>query len=707
MRSTPVAFRPAVAAHLRAVRASAAVLVSAATLALLGACADAPVAPLHPTVGDEPARLLVPLASAMGVSAGGEHACTTTGSGAFIDAGTVTCWGGDWSGQATVPAGLGRVTQVSAGSNFTCALTAAGAVTCWGNMDKRQTSVPSAAQSGVTQVSAGTAHACALDTGGTVTCWGSNESGQAAVPAWLSGVTDVAAGFGVTQVSAGTYHTCAVTGAGGVACWGASGRATVPAGLSGITQVSAGRDHTCAVGTGGTVTCWGGNDYGQATVPAGLTGVSQVSAGWAHTCALMAGEVKCWGTSYLGATSVPSAARSGVTHVSAGLNFTCAVGARAAVTCWGANQYGQSTVPATHVPAIHVDPTGIFSAASSAAVAGQPLTLTLASAQVLGYPAATQFSYAFDCGDGTGLSAFGPAATRTCTPATAGARTVRGALRDEDGDTQEYTLIVSVTDPTPPVVTRTVTGTVGTNGWYRGDVAVAWTAADAESGITALNGCGQTSVTADTPGLTLTCAATSAGGTTTQSVTVKRDGTAPALTAAVSPGVVVQHGTAAAAATASDATSGLAGAATCGVVSTALAGARTVTCTATDHAGNTASAAAGYTVVSVTPAVEPIADLSQRTGVVTVTGTATCSGAITVPVTVTLTQAQRSGRGTTTVSGTGQGTATCTGSGPATWTATVVGAGAGSFGTGAATAVAVIPGTSPAVAERAGQVQLR
>jgi hypothetical protein len=90
-------------------------------------------------------------------------------------------------------------------------------------------------------------------------------------------------------------------------------------------------------------------------------------------------------------------------------------------------------------------------------------------------------------------------------------------------------------DSTPPVIVPTVNGTLGKNGWYVSDVAVSWTVTDAESTVTSTTGCGAASVTSDTAGTTLTCSATSAGGTSSVSVTIKRDATAPTATASAGP----------------------------------------------------------------------------------------------------------------------------------------------------------------------------
>jgi hypothetical protein len=87
------------------------------------------------------------------------------------------------------------------------------------------------------------------------------------------------------------------------------------------------------------------------------------------------------------------------------------------------------------------------------------------------------------------------------------------------------------TDNTPPVVTSNIAGTLGDNDWYTSDVVVTWTVEDEESAITSQSeACGiTTSINQDTDGQTVTCEATSAGGTTTESVTIKKDATAPTV----------------------------------------------------------------------------------------------------------------------------------------------------------------------------------
>ncbi len=88
-----------------------------------------------------------------------------------------------------------------------------------------------------------------------------------------------------------------------------------------------------------------------------------------------------------------------------------------------------------------------------------------------------------------------------------------------------------VVDITPPTVTPSVVGTLGNDGWYVGDVEISWQVADADSGVTS-TGCNTVTLNTDTAGASFTCTATSTGGSSSRTVTVKRDATAPTVVAA-------------------------------------------------------------------------------------------------------------------------------------------------------------------------------
>jgi sugar lactone lactonase YvrE len=102
-------------------------------------------------------------------------------------------------------------------------------------------------------------------------------------------------------------------------------------------------------------------------------------------------------------------------------------------------------------------------------------------------------------------------------------------VTDTAGNSATFTTPAFRIDRSAPVVTPVVSGTLGNNGWYRSDVQVSWTTSDPNASITSTEGCTTSLVTVDTTGQTFTCTATSAGGSTTASVTVLRDTTAPTL----------------------------------------------------------------------------------------------------------------------------------------------------------------------------------
>lgn len=104
-------------------------------------------------------------------------------------------------------------------------------------------------------------------------------------------------------------------------------------------------------------------------------------------------------------------------------------------------------------------------------------------------------------------------------------------VTDEGGFDDTDTATVTVTDSTPPVITPTVTGTMGGDNWYTSNVTVSWDVTDPESGIASSNGCDTTTLSADTAGDTLTCsAANGIGLSNATSVTIKIDKTPPAIT---------------------------------------------------------------------------------------------------------------------------------------------------------------------------------
>lgn len=161
---------------------------------------------------------------------------------------------------------------------------------------------------------------------------------------------------------------------------------------------------------------------------------------------------------------------------------------------------------------------------------------------------------------------------------------------------------VEIPDNTPPMISANVSGTQGNNGWYISNVEVSWTVSDDESDISSATGCETTLIDSDTAGASLTCEASSAGGTDSASVNIQRDATSPVVSVTgVEDGA--QYILGAVPTAGCDTQDTLSGVAT--EASLSLSGGNsngvgsfTATCDgASDNAGNTGSASVSYSVI--------------------------------------------------------------------------------------------------------------
>lgn len=183
-------------------------------------------------------------------------------------------------------------------------------------------------------------------------------------------------------------------------------------------------------------------------------------------------------------------------------------------------------------------------------------------------------------------------------------------------------------DVSAPVITPTIVGNLGSNGWYTSNVAVSWSVVDGESAVSNETNCGPVTISQDTNGQTITCSATSDGGTATQSVTIKRDATAPVI----NPGDIInttwRNSDLAQAFTAVDNLSGLAVAADANFILTAssesgsASAPTTASKTVRDNAGN-----------STTRTLSALIDLTNPT----ISGAASTTSWTNQPVAVTFT----------------------------------------------------------------------
>ena len=353
------------------------------------------------------------------ITTGWDHSC------ALHQTGAVSCWGengagqlgngqstgywnsaGDWQDgtDSSVPVGVDGITDITAiaaRGGHSCALHQTGTITCWGNNWNGQlgngatsyfSSVPVEVVDGITDATALTAgwgHSCALHQTGAVSCWGLNSNGQlgngqsgedtdSSVPVRVNGITDA------TALTAGgdelNSHSCALHQTGAVSCWGANSNgqlgngqsgedtdSSVPVRVNGITNataLTAGSYHSCALRQNGTITCWGNNKHGQlgngtisnfSSVPVGvldITDATAITAGGgfflSHSCALhQTGAMSCWGNNQYGQStgdwqdgtdfSVPVRVDgiTDITAIAAGGGHSCALHQTGTITCWG------------------------------------------------------------------------------------------------------------------------------------------------------------------------------------------------------------------------------------------------------------------------------------------------------------------------------------------------------------------------------------
>ncbi len=185
------------------------------------------------------------------------------------------------------------VTSISAGSNDTCAIAAGGQLWCWGmgrygelgNGAFDSGAVPvqvSGFSAGTLAVSAGEEYSCAVTPQRTVKCWGWDADGtqNVALPLDIAGVSQVTA-LSVDRVG------CAITDSGALKCWGVGGFdqlgngesnssytvAVDPIGMStGVVAVGVGDYGACAVLETGVVRCWGSGPAGGGPVPKDVAG---------------------------------------------------------------------------------------------------------------------------------------------------------------------------------------------------------------------------------------------------------------------------------------------------------------------------------------------------------------------------------------------------------------------------------------------------
>jgi alpha-tubulin suppressor-like RCC1 family protein len=178
------------------------------------------------------------IADAIQVSAGHYHTCAVRAGG------EVMCWGWRANGRIgdgntinnsmtpTPVTGIADALQVSAGDSHTCVVHQAGDVSCWGSNVSGQlgdgTQIQRVLPMGVpgisaVQVSAGHRHTCAVLSDGTADCWGSQNNGRLGNDETFDNALSpdpVHLLTGVVQIAAGYWGSCAASALGAIYCWG-------------------------------------------------------------------------------------------------------------------------------------------------------------------------------------------------------------------------------------------------------------------------------------------------------------------------------------------------------------------------------------------------------------------------------------------------------------------------------------------------------
>lgn len=125
----------------------------------------------------------------------------------------------------------------------------------------------------------------------------------------------------------------------------------------------------------------------------------------------------------------------------------------------------------------NVAPTATFGVPTSVS-GGSPINLSLtAPDDPSSDDVAAGFTYAFDCGDGTGYGTPSSTSTASCSTSGTGSRTVKGKIIDKDGGETEYSASVAINNVAP---------TAEANGPYAGDegspIAIAGAGNDPDGG---------------------------------------------------------------------------------------------------------------------------------------------------------------------------------------------------------------------------------
>ena len=231
-------------------------------------------------------------------------------------------------------------------------------VRVWGPSNEMLTAIPASATN-LVAVAAGTSHAIALRADGSVVEWsapqGQLEGSQPPPPPTATNVVALAAG---------SSHCLALRADGSVIAWGKASTATnVPTSATNVFAIVANSTYSLALRGDGTVVGWG-SSRAVLPVPGAVTNVVAIAAGYEEAVALRAdGSLVDWGAKSSATPSVTNiVGLSGGGGIQAGAHFLAWLADNTAVS-WGANNFGQASVPPAASNVLAVAGGGSFSLA--------------------------------------------------------------------------------------------------------------------------------------------------------------------------------------------------------------------------------------------------------------------------------------------------------------------------------------------------------
>jgi alpha-tubulin suppressor-like RCC1 family protein len=233
----------------------------------------------------------------------------------------VWCWGQNSQGQLgdgsktdrNIPVKvLSGAVDITAGLEYTCAITALGQVMCWGDNDQGQLAdgtktdrtSPTLASliTGISNVDAGQNKSCGLTSTGLVRCL--TNGARQEIDGQPESSLDVAVNRFASSLVALNETGTPVTFQ--------AGRFKSIEDVSNAVDVDSGFGHVCTLIMDGTVECWGSNYYGQlgrnsrisSSEPQPVLNLSsawQLAVGKYHACVLILSnapgqdDIQCWG----------------------------------------------------------------------------------------------------------------------------------------------------------------------------------------------------------------------------------------------------------------------------------------------------------------------------------------------------------------------------------------------------------------------------